>query len=73
MHSMTIYPELMRLKKKVVIGSYSFGDPNLIGNAPLVYGENGTGQIVRQVTANSTPDAHYAPEVYVRICYYSIM
>ena len=29
-HSLTLYPELQRLGKKVVIGSYSFGDPNKI-------------------------------------------
>ena len=30
-HAMTLYPELMRLGKNVVIGSNSFGNPNRIG------------------------------------------
>ena len=35
-HGMVLYPELMRLGKKVVIGSYSFGDPSAIHGAQLV-------------------------------------
>src|SRR5258708_1061020 len=30
-HSLALYPELVRLGKAVVLGSYSFGDPDKIG------------------------------------------
>jgi hypothetical protein len=40
-HSLTLYPELRRLGKSVVIGSYSFGDPNEITNATNVFCESG--------------------------------
>lgn len=60
-HSMTLYPELMRLKKKVIIGSYSFGMPSRIGEAPTVY-EDGKA-IVKRVTATSEGPGDYAPEV----------
>jgi len=35
-HGMVLYPELVRLGKKVVIGSNSFGDPSAIHGAQLV-------------------------------------
>ena len=62
-HSLTIYPELLRLDKKVIIGSYSFGDPGKIGNAINVFDEDGVA--AKRVTATSTPDGHYGPEVHV--------
>ena len=52
-HSLTLYPELMRLEKNVVLGSYSFGDPNEITGAADVFNEGGV--IAKRVTAASTP------------------
>ena len=62
-HSLTFYPELKRLGKTVVIGSYSFGDPNKITDATDVFNEAGV--LARRVTAASIPDGYYGPEVHV--------
>ena len=63
-HGLALYPELVRLGKRVVIGSYSFGDPRRIGGeAPVVFREGDA--IVRRVTAASEPDSDYAPEIHV--------
>ena len=62
-HSLTIYPELLRLGKTVIIGSYSFGDPSKIGGAANVFDQNGV--VAKRVTAASTPEGHYGPEVHV--------
>ncbi len=62
-HGLTLYPELQRMGKTVVIGSYSFGDPHKISGATKVFDQ--TGVIAKRVTAASTPDAHYGPEVHV--------
>jgi hypothetical protein len=62
-HSLTLYPELLRLGKTVVLGSYSFGDPNELKGAADVFNEAGV--TVRLATATSTPDQHYGPEVHV--------
>jgi hypothetical protein len=62
-HSLTLYPELKRMGKEVVIGSYSFGDPHKISNAATVFDEDGI--VAKRVSASSTPDSHYGPEVHV--------
>ncbi len=62
-HSLTLYPELVRLGKTVVIGSYSFGDPTKITGAAEIFTEAGV--IAKRVTAVSVPDHHYGPEVHV--------
>ncbi len=62
-HSLTLYPELRRLGKTVVIGSYSFGNPAKIAGAVPVFDENGATAV--SVTADSVADAHYGPEVHV--------
>jgi hypothetical protein len=63
-HSMLLVPELVRLGKTIVIGSFSFGDPRLIGgDAPTVFEDGGV--IARRVTAACVPDADYGPEVHV--------
>src|SRR5262245_7351439 len=62
-HSLTLYPELRRLGKTVVVGSYSFGDPNKITGAADIFNEAGV--IARCATATSTPSRHYGPEVHV--------
>ena len=63
-HSLLLYPELKRLGKSVVIGSYSFGDPNRItGDAETIFD---SGQaIAKRVTGASRPDPYYGPEVHV--------
>jgi hypothetical protein len=62
-HSLTLYPELRRLGKKVVIGSYSFGDPSEITGGTDVFNEGGA--LVRRVSSASIPDGYYGPEVHV--------
>jgi hypothetical protein len=63
-HSLVLYPELKRLGKSVVIGSYSFGDPERIrGDAEVVFDEGGT--LAKRVSAASRPDKYYGPEVHV--------
>lgn len=63
--SLLLVPELRRLGKKVLIGSYSFGDPEEIGGeAPVVFREGDA--VAKRVTAASVPPAAYAPEV--RVC-----
>lgn len=61
-HGLMLWPELRRLGKKVVVGSYSFGDPAKIGNAPTVFEEGQA--LARYVTAQSVPARSYAPEVH---------
>jgi hypothetical protein len=62
-HSLTLYPELRRLGKTVIIGSYSFGDPREISGGIDVFSEGGT--LARLVTAASIPHGYYGPEVHV--------
>lgn len=63
-HGMLLVPELARLGKTIVIGSYSFGAPEQIGGeAPVVFDDEGV--IARRVTARSVPDPDYGPEVHV--------
>jgi hypothetical protein len=62
-HSLTVYPELRRLGKTVVIGSYSFGNPAKISGAVPVFAENGATAV--RVTAANLADSHYGPEVHV--------
>jgi hypothetical protein len=62
-HGLALYPELVRLGKAVVLGSYSFGNPGKIGgDAPVVFEE--AGAVVKRVTAASVPDPYYGPEVH---------
>jgi hypothetical protein len=61
---MILYPELKRLGKRIVIGSYSFGPPEGIsGDAPIIFQEGYN--IAKKVTANSIPDPYYGPEVHI--------
>jgi hypothetical protein len=62
-HAVALYPELRRLGKKVVIGSYSFGQPREIGNADTVFERDDA--LVKRVTAKSVAAPHYGPEVHV--------
>jgi hypothetical protein len=48
----------------VTIGSYSFGDPGRIENAPIVHTAE-TGAIVKRVMGHSEPPADYGPEVHL--------
>ena len=62
-HSLALYPELRRLGKKVVIGSYSFGNPEKISGAVPFFSEDGAVAVL--ATANNVADAYYGPEVHV--------
>lgn len=63
-HAAALYPDLVRLGKRVVWVSNSFGDPaRLGGEAPVVFERDGA--VVKQVTARSLPDPHYGPEVHL--------
>lgn len=63
-HSMVLYPELKRLGKIVIIGSYSFGQPeNIGGHAPTVFSQDKA--IVKRVTAQSRAPRFYCPEVHL--------
>lgn len=64
LHGLTLLTELQRLGKQVVLGSYSFGDPRRIAEAPVCF-DLGDGALVKQVTARSVPDPHYGPEVHL--------
>jgi len=70
-HSLTFYPELIRMGKKVVIGSYSFGLPeNIKDPAKVIFSETTTHghATVKEVSAKSQGSRDYAPEV--QICAY---
>lgn len=62
-HSLTLYPELRRLGKTVIIGSYSFGDPTKIVGAVPVFAEDEA--IAVRASAANVADAFYGPEVHV--------
>ena len=63
-HSLVLYPILREWGKQIIIGSYSFGDPNKIsGPAPVIFAEGNV--IAKRVTAHSRPDRFYCPEVHV--------
>jgi hypothetical protein len=63
-HSLLLYPELKRLGKSVVIGSYSFGNPNNItGDVETIFDQGGA--VAKRVTGASEPDPYYGPEVHV--------
>lgn len=63
-HSLTLYPQLRQLGKSIVIGSYSFGNPERIsGDTEVVFRESEV--VAKRVTAASTPDPNYGPEVHV--------
>ena len=63
-HAALLIPELIRLDRRLVLLSYSFGDPDRIGGeAPVVFDHGGA--IVKRVSARSVPDPHYGPEVHL--------
>jgi hypothetical protein len=61
-HGLMLVPELRRLGKRVVVSSYSFGDPAKLVEAPVVFDEGGA--VVKRVTAASSGPRAYAPEVH---------
>lgn len=61
-HGLMLLPELRRLGKRVIVGSYSFGDPDRISNAPTVF-EVGAVR-VKRVSARSVAAKSYGPEVH---------
>jgi hypothetical protein len=63
-HAAALYPDLVRMGKRVVWVSFSFGDPARIGGeAPVVFERDGA--LVKRVTAQSIPDGYYGPEVHL--------
>lgn len=63
-HSLLLYPELKRLGKQIIIGSYSFGEAQHIGNpAEIVFQEGNA--LAKRVSARSIPPSYYCPEVHV--------
>jgi hypothetical protein len=61
-HALMLWPGLRRLGKRVLVHSYSFGDPERIEGAPAVY-TNGDA-VVRRAHARCVPAANYGPEVH---------
>eukprot|EP00823_Brevimastigomonas_motovehiculus_P004276 TRINITY_DN277_c0_g1_i1.p1 TRINITY_DN277_c0_g1~~TRINITY_DN277_c0_g1_i1.p1 ORF type:complete len:425 (-),score=143.77 TRINITY_DN277_c0_g1_i1:155-1429(-) len=59
-HSMLLYPELIRLKKKVVIGSFSFGRPEKYSRCKEVFRVKNI--CAKLVNAKSNGSSHYCPE-----------
>ena len=64
LQGVTLLPELRRMGKRVIIGSYSFGLPENIENAEIVHTTR-EGAIVKLVTAAAEPPADYGPEVHL--------
>lgn len=62
LHGALLWPELQRLGKRVVMGSYSFGDPRRIHDAPVEFEEGEA--CVKRVSASSVGQSYYAPEVH---------
>lgn len=58
-HGMLLYPALVQAGKKVVIGSYSFGDPNKIKGG-VTFSDRPK---IKLVDAGCVPDPRYGPEV----------
>jgi hypothetical protein len=68
-HSLCLIPELKRLGKKFVIGSYSFGDPQQVrGEVIFASDDHDRPIIAKRVTAESSCSDYYCPEV--GICSY---
>jgi hypothetical protein len=61
-HSLILYPELLRMGKKLIIGSYSYGDTWMYYSAKVVF--NKAGAEARIVDATTTGDQYYSPEVH---------
>lgn len=64
-HGLCLIPELKRLNKEIIIGSYSFGDPNEIHAEKVNFNKPIT---VKKVFASSKCSQSYCPEV--AICAY---
>lgn len=60
-HATMLIPQLKRAGKKIVIGSYSFGDPSRIIGGDVVF-EVGNA-VVKRVDATCQPCREYGPEV----------
>lgn len=63
-HSICLIPELKRLGKKFIIGSYSFGDPQEVRGEIIFISEHHDNPVVaKKVTAESECSEVYCPEV----------
>lgn len=67
-HSMCLIPELKRLGKSFIIGSYSFGDPESISGEVIFRSKGVSPVIAKKVSAKSECSERYCPEV--AICAY---
>lgn len=63
-HSVTIIPELKRLNKSYIIGSYSFGQPQEI-KAEIIFSTLDSTVIAKKVYACSECSQDYCPEVAI--------
>lgn len=63
-HSMTMIPELRRMKKNYIIGSYSFGQPQEI-EAEVIFSALNSTVIAKKVYASSLCSQFYCPEVAI--------
>lgn len=64
LHGLILWPQLRGLGKRIVVGSCSWGDPETLGgDAEVVFAEGES--VVKRVTARSTFDPSYAPEVHL--------
>ncbi|KAH3759246.1 cell surface glycoprotein [Pelomyxa schiedti] len=64
-HSMALYPELKRLGKTVIVGSFSFGNTSEIKEPVYWRHPVLTDCVVKKVTAASACSSFYAPEHHI--------
>ncbi len=62
-HALLLLPELRRLGKDVVIGSYSFGQPADIEGGTTAFSQQGV--VAKKVSAQCRAPRHYGPEVHL--------
>eukprot|EP01129_Flabellula_baltica_P009652 TRINITY_DN3974_c0_g1_i1.p1 TRINITY_DN3974_c0_g1~~TRINITY_DN3974_c0_g1_i1.p1 ORF type:complete len:331 (-),score=81.95 TRINITY_DN3974_c0_g1_i1:50-1042(-) len=62
-HSLLIYPELKQMGKRVIFGSYSFGDIRHISGEYESMWNTGEHNEVKRVTGDTTGNDYYAPEI----------
>ncbi len=64
LHGLLLWPELRHLGKRVIVGSCSWGDPDMLGGDAQVVFEAGD-RVVKRVSAQSSFHPAYAPEVHL--------
>ena len=64
-HSSLLIPDLKRLQKSILIGSYSFGRISEISGLDVDNIYLSSGQIIaKKISARSSGSTHYAPEIH---------